>query len=135
NVEYGRVDVRVAERARLFAGDAPDLSNQLLVPSAPLARLRRKTRRGVGGQSPYAFVCEIRWDAEARVFDEEALHLVHGPDMFPYVRRVDALRPLLYPAVQLLVNVGDAVLPNFLLPLRSRRRKFGRTASPTLTST
>src|SRR5205085_4131847 len=36
--------------------------------------------------------------------------------------------PLLDPAVQVLVNVGDAVLPNFLLPLRSRQLVFQNPA-------
>src|SRR5205085_6460689 len=92
-----------------------------LVPGAALTRLRGKTRGGVGRKPAYAFVRKVGGDAEARVLDEEALHLVHGPDVLSDVGRVDALRPLLAPAVQVLVNVGDAVLPNLPLPLRRRQ--------------
>src|SRR5947209_8932733 len=121
HVEDGRIDVRVAERARLLAGDASDLSNQLLVPGAALARLRGEAGGGVGRQSAYAFVGEIGGDAQARVLDEEALHLVHGPDVLFGIGRVDAFRAFVAPAIQVLVHVGDAGLPNLFLPLRRRQ--------------
>src|SRR5438132_3414975 len=90
DVENRSVDVRVAQCSAFFGGDASYLANQFFVPHASLTDLRGKAGRRVSSEATNAFISEVNRNAEPRVFNEETLHFVHRPDMFPDVRGVYA---------------------------------------------
>ena len=128
-VENRRVDVGVAERARFAAGDGPDLLDQIAIPGAGDAQLRRKARRAIVIQSADPLVGEIHRDAEPRLLDEPALDGVDRAGVDGERIGERALLPFHGPAVavyavQVLIDVADAVLPDGVFP--GRRRQFVR---------
>ena len=81
-----------------------------------LAQFRGKAGGCVSSKSSQSLVSEINRNAEPRVFDKEALHLIHSPNMLPYVRGVDAFA-VWTDAVQVLVDVCNAIFPDLSLPI------------------
>ena len=87
------------------------------------ADLGRKTRGGVKGDAAQTFIRKVNRNSQTCFFNEEALHFVHGPHVFLDVRGIDAFGAL-GPAIEVFVDVGDAVLPDLILPLRRGQLVF-----------
>ena len=126
--KYGEiiVDARNATSAAgvFAAGDATDLASERRIPRAADADGGGEARRLGVQQSADALVGEIHRHAEPRAFDEPALHLVEGAHMLRPRKiefRVGQASALAGVAVQVFVDVADAVLPKRLLP-RWRRQ-------------
>src|ERR1041385_251212 len=90
-----------------------------------LSQLRRKTGRSCEGQTAQTLIGKIDGNAEPRLLNEEALHFIHGPYVLAYVGRMDTL-PVWPNTIQVLIDVGDAIFPQALLPFRSRQFIFQR---------
>ena len=127
HVQDRRVDIGIAQRARLQRGDAAHLPHQFAVPGMPDAELCGEAGGAVRLDAADAFVAEVDRDAQPGLFDEEALHLVHRPDMAADVGGVRQ-HAALVPAVVHLVDVADAVLPQRPLPCPGRQRVFQHAA-------
>ena len=126
HIENRCIDIGVAQKPSFAAGDSSHFMYQFPVPSVSKAELGREVSRTVCLDATYSFIGEIHGDAQAGIFDEEPLHLVHRSCMCgcrPEIRRIhlDRSAPLAE-TVQMLVDRAHAVLPQFLLPFRSRKR-------------
>ena len=122
DLENRRIDIGVAERARLAARHATDFAHEVAVKRARDAELRRKTGRLPMQQAADALVGHVRRHPETRLLDEEPLDVVQRPCVQRIRQRVFRLFEIVRPtrvAVHLLVDVADAVLPK-------RRRPFFR---------
>ena len=116
HVHDGRIDVVVAQGESLAPGDFAHLADQGAIPGGAHGQLRGE---GSGMQvldAADALIGEFRGDAEAGVLDEEPLHFVERPGVLGcrphegHAGRVGSQLPVGI-AVQVLVDVGDAVLP------------------------
>ena len=121
HVEDGRIDAVIADQAGLVAGNLSGPSDQVTVPGAADG-----DRRGEGCgegvvEAVDAFVGEFGRDSEARLLHEELLDLVQGLDVVAegIDQVVMVLESFPHP-VEVLVDVGDAVLPDPLFPFRGR---------------
>ena len=90
-----------------------------------LAQLGRKAGGSKGGHAAQSFLGEVDGNSESRFFNEEALHLVHGPDMLLNISGIDALA-VGANAVEVLINIRHAILPDLILPVRRRQLVFQR---------
>ena len=125
NIQYGGIDIGIAQRLRLFRRHPGYFANQLLVPRSPLPALCRKHGGTVVAKPSDAFVGKVHRYAQARLFHKPALD---GLPVFHTVHvRIGQRRAELPQTVCLFVDVGNAVLPDFLLPLRRGQRVFQHT--------
>ncbi len=123
HVKCWGIDVCVTQRAGFGAGDAPHLTHEFLVPRVSDTQLRRKTCGNGSGNATQALVSKVDWNTQPGFFDEETLCLVHGPHVLLEVFSVDAIRPR-PPPIQVLIDVGNAIFPNPILPGRSGQFVF-----------
>ena len=80
-----------------------------------LAQFGWKTGGCIGGKASQPFISEINRNAQPGLLDEETLYFIHGPDVLAHVCGVNALA-VWSDAVQVLVDVGDAIFPNSIFP-------------------
>ena len=123
HVEDRGVDVPVAQDPGFESGDLARTAHQRPVPGRSDGDGRRERRGAAVVQAVDALVGELRGDAQPGLLDEPALDRVLRLDVARVVgdqmrRRAQALAH----AVEHLVDVGDAVLPDLVLPLRGGQR-------------
>ena len=126
DVHDRRVDVRVTQRPPFDADDLALLAQKFAIPCVAHAVLRWKTRRLEMRNATNPFIREIDRDSQSRLFEKPPLHFVDrrrvrrgGPEIRVLGRLslvVDLALPA--PAVEMFVDVGDAVFPDRVLPRR-----------------
>ena len=121
HIQDGGVDAVVSDQAGLFTRDFAGPADQSAVPgAADRNRSRQGSRQGVI-EAVDALVGEFGRNAEPRLFHEELLDLMQGLDMVAEgIDQVIMVLVAFAHAVEVLVDVGDAVFPDPLLPFRSR---------------
>ena len=127
-VHDGRVHVRITQCPALAACHVADAADQVAVPRRAQRDLGREVRGAVRVDAADALVGEVHGNPQAGLFNEPLLHLVEreghvmgGPDPGVFLRIVED-------AVVHLVDVGDAVLPDLVFPLRGGQRVIERAA-------
>ena len=120
DVQDRRVDVGVADRARLVRHRRRHAVDEVGVPGRSDRVGRREARGMPRAQAPDALIGEVRRNPEPRLLHEEPLQGDQQPCVQLGRRRLrDRLR------VRVLIDVRDAVLPDLLLPLVGRKDVSG----------
>ena len=117
DVEDGRIDAVVAQQGRFFPDDPAGFPDQVAVPGGTDGDRGRKRRGQSMVQSMDAFVRKFHRNAKPGVFDEPPLGDMERVDMVREgVDQVGICLAGLADAVQLLVDVRQAVSPGLRLP-------------------
>src|SRR6185295_8152946 len=101
-----------------MGGDSSDFTNKFRVPRVSETRLRWKTRGDRSSNAAQSFVREVDRNSQASLLNEKPLHFIHGPNVFLDIRGIDTLGASA-PTVEVLVDIGDAIFPDLILPIRS----------------
>ena len=122
HVQDGGIDAVVADQARLLSGDLTGPADHLPVPAGADADRSRQGRCERMVEAVDALVGEFGRDAQPGLFHEELLDLMQGLDVVAEgIDQVVVVLIAVAHAVEMLVDVGDAVLPYPFFPFRGRK--------------
>lgn len=116
DVQNGGVNVGVTERLAFLGRDFADPANQIFIPRGSDANLGGEVACVAVANSTDAFVGEIDRNPETGFFDEPALNDVEEIGVFGVAGHIVGAAD----AVAVLVDIADAIFPNFTFPFFGR---------------
>ena len=117
HIQNRRIHSRIAQRLRLFPGNAARLMHQRTVPCATDADWRWERRCLCMVQPVDALIGEIDGNAQAGLFDKPFLYLVDGLHVIAErINQLGITPRTASDAVQLFVDIGNSVFPHLLFP-------------------